>query len=206
GHDVGLAQFANAGLALAAWGWLAAEARQPRLFALLALVTGGVFFAGYIWVFHLHGIFYGPLLVYVASLVLTARGALDLRSLLGAFVGAVGTALAHPYALPIVVVFAAGAIVETPQLRTRAGAAALAMVVTGCLAVYMLLVPAYGHSIPASPLAGLITSFKTSEVNLVGAAIAALLAAWTASRAWPGRAGLFAAVLTLGLAGAAVAV
>src|SRR5262249_41569236 len=56
GHDVGLVQFVNAALALLAWGWLASDARQPRLLGVLALVAGGVFFAGYIWVFHLHGI------------------------------------------------------------------------------------------------------------------------------------------------------
>jgi hypothetical protein len=205
GHDVGLTQFVNAAMALFAWGWLAMDARPPRLFALLSLVVSGVFFAGYIWVFHAHGIFYGPLIVYVASLARTARGTLDPRALLGAFVGAVVTALAHPYALPLVVAFAAGAIVETPELRSRAGAATLAVVVTGCVAVSMLLVPDYGHSVPGSPLAGWITSFKTCEVNRVGAGVAALLAAWTASRSWPGRAGAIAALLTLGLAAAAAA-
>ena len=104
-------------------------------------MVGGVFFAGYIWVFHLHGIFYGPLIVYVASLVRSARGPLDLRTLLGVFVGGALTALAHPYALPLAVAFAIGAVAETPLLRSRQGAAALVVVITGCAAVYLLLVP-----------------------------------------------------------------
>ena len=73
GHDVALAQFVNAALALFAWGWVARDAPQPRCFGVLALLVGGVYFAGYIWVFHLHGIFYGPLLVFVAALIRSAR-------------------------------------------------------------------------------------------------------------------------------------
>src|SRR5262249_46466561 len=178
---------------------------ERHVLAPLALVVGGVFFAGYIWVFHLHGIFYGPLLLYVASMVRAARGPLDLRTLLGTFVGGVLTALAHPYALPLAIAFALGAVIETPFLRSRAGAAALAIVLTGSLAVYLLLVPVNSRVVPSAPLAGLITSFKTGEVNAVGAIVAALLAAWTGSRAWPGPPGLAAALLTLLLAGASMA-
>ena len=65
--------------------------REVRLFSLFALVAGGVFFAGYIWAFHLHGIFYGPLLLYVAALLRLASGPLDLRTLLAVFVGALVT-------------------------------------------------------------------------------------------------------------------
>ncbi|MCE9628355.1 MAG: hypothetical protein K8R56_10620, partial [Candidatus Eisenbacteria bacterium] len=45
GHDVGLTEVVNALIALFAWGWAAHGAREQRLFALLALVAGGVFFA-----------------------------------------------------------------------------------------------------------------------------------------------------------------
>src|SRR5262249_21206290 len=178
---------------------------ERHVLAPLALVVGGVFFAGYIWVFHLHGIFYGPLLLYVASMVRAARGPLDLRTLLGTFVGGVLTALAHPYALPLAIAFALGAVIETPFLRSRAGAAALAIVITGSLAVYLLLVPPNSRVMPSVPLAGLITSFRTGEVNAVGSIVAALLAAWTGSRAGPGPPGAGAALLTLLLAGASMA-
>ena len=205
GHDVAGVELVNAALALLAWGWIARESRERRLFALLALVTGGVFFAGYIWVFHLHGIFYGPLLVFVAALVRAARGPLDLRTLLGVFVGALVTALAHPYALPLAVAFVLGATLETPFLRSRAGAAALAVIVTGATAAYMLLVPGYNRGIMGSPLLGFVTSYRTLEVNAIGSGVAGALAAWTATRALPGAAGGIAAAFTLVLAGAGIA-
>ncbi len=205
GHDVGLAQMANALLALLAWGWAARGLREHRLFALLAFLAGGVFFAGYIWVFHLHGIFYGPLLVYLAALLRSARGPLDLRMLLGVFVGGVLTAMAHPYALPLLVAFTLGATLETPLLRTRTGGGALAVVLTGAAVTFVLLVPGGSRDLGGVPLTGLVTSFRTLEVNAVGSAVAGMLAAWTATRAVPGAAGGAAAVLTLLLAGAGIA-
>jgi hypothetical protein len=197
-------ELANAALALVAWGWIARETRERRLFALLGLLAGGVFFAGYIWVFHLHGIFYGPLLIYVAALVRAARGPLDLRTLLGVFVGALVTALAHPYALPLAVAFVLGATLETPVLRTRAGAAALIVIVTGVTAAYLLLVPSDSRGIAGSPVVGFVTSYRTLEVNAVGSVLAGVLAAWTATRALPGPAGGVAGLFTLLLAGVGI--
>lgn len=205
GHDDALIQVVNAAFAMLAWGWAAAGERDRRWFALVSLVAGGVFFAGYIWVFHLHGIFYGPLLLFLAAMVRAARGPLDLRTLLGVFVGALVTALAHPYALPLAVAFVAGATLETPLLRTRAGAGAIAVVVTGVTVAYLMLVPSYNRDLGGDPLLGLVTSYRTTEVNVVGSAVAALLAAWTASRALTGPAGGVAALLSLGLAIAAIA-
>jgi hypothetical protein len=197
GRDVAMVELVNAALALAAWGWAAARLRERRLFALLALAAGGVFFAGYIWVFHVHGIFYGPLLLYVASLALAAREPLDLRTLLGAFVGALVTSLAHPYALPLVVAFVLGALVETPMLRTRLGLASVGVVMTGAVAAYLLLVPESNRALAGSSLAGAIESWRTIEVNAIGSALATLLAAWTATRALPGGTGRIAAGITL---------
>lgn len=204
GHDPGFAEMVNAALALLAWGWTAHTMRETRLFALVAFVAGGIFFAGYIWVFHLHGVFYGPLLLYLAGLVRAARGPLDVRALLGVFVAALVTALVHPYALPLALVFVVGATLETPRLRSRDGLMAIAVVVCGVVAAYLLLVPSYNRSMEGDPLVGLVTSLRTSEVNAIGSAVAGLLAAWTASRAFAGAAGAAAAAFTLLLAAAGV--
>lgn len=204
GHDPGFTEMVNAALAVLAWGWAAHTMRETRVFAVLAFVVGGVFFAGYIWVFHLHGLFYGPLLLYVAALVRAARGPLDVRTLLGVFTGALVTALVHPYALPLALVFVAGAALETPRLRTREGLVGLAVVGFGVVAAYLLLVPSYNRDMGGDPLLGLVTSLRTTEVNAIGSAVAGLLAAWTASRTFPGAAGAAAASFTLLLAAAGV--
>jgi len=204
GHDVGLVEMVNALLALGAWAWAARGLRERRVFALLAFVTGGVFISGYIWVFHLHGIFYGPLLFFVVALARAARGPLDPNTLLGVFVGAVITALVHPYALPLAVAFALGAVIESPRLRTPPGFAAASVVLFGSAAAYLLLVPGDQRGIPDAPLVGLLQSYRTLEVNVVGSAVAGLLAARTATRTMPGPGGTAAGVMTLVVATGAV--
>ncbi len=204
GHDVALVEVVNAVLAVLAWVWLARGARERRVFGTLALVVGGVFFAGYIWVFHLHGIFYGPLLLLVAGMARAARGPLDLRTVLGVFVGTLVVALAHPYALPLVVAFVIGAILETPRLRSREGLWAAAVVLSGTAAAYLLLVPGHNRGVVGDPIAGLVTSYRTLELNAVGSGLAGVLAAWTAARALPGAMGTAGALFTLLLAGAGV--
>jgi hypothetical protein len=202
GHDVGLVEFVNAALALLAWAWAARGARELRLFSLFALVTGGVFFAGYIWVFHLHGIFYGPLLLYLAGLARAARGPLDLRSLLGVFVGALVTSLIHPFALLFALAFVAGATLETPMLRTRSGAAVLAIVVSGAAAAYFLVVPGQSRGLPGPVWPGFLATYRTLEVNIVGSSLAAAFAAWCAARTWRGGGGWLAGVATAAAAAA----
>lgn len=204
GHGVALAQVVNALFAMAAWWYAARGIRERRLFAVLGLVAGGVFFAGYIFVFHLHGIFYGPVLLFVAALLRSARGPLDLRALLGVFAGGLVTALVHPYALPLTVAFVLGAALESRVLRTPAGAGAITVVLSGATAAYLLLVPGGSRSLPGDHLNGLVTSFATLEVNRIGSMVAGVLAAWTASRAMPGAAGSMMGVATLALAGAGV--
>ena len=204
-HDVGLVEFLNAVFAILAWVWAARGLRELRLFSLFALVAGGVFFAGYIWVFHLHGIFYGPLLLYVAVLLRLASGPLDLRTLLAVFVGALVTALVHPYALVFALAFVAGATLQTPMLRSSMGAAVLAVIGSGAVAAYLLLVPSSERGIEGAVLPGLLASYRTLELNVIGAAVAAGFAAWTATRTWRGGGGAIAGVLTAALAAVAYA-
>jgi hypothetical protein len=206
GRDVGLIEFVNAALTLLAWGWAAAGARELRLFSVFAFVAGGVFFAGYIWVFHLHGIFYGPLLLYLAALLRSARGPLDLRTLLGVFVGALLTAFVHPYALLMMVAFVVGATLETPMLRTRSGAAALIVILSGAVAAYLLVVPGDVRSLSGPIWTGVVATYRTLEVNVIGSGIAAAFAAWCATRCWPDGGGGIAGIATAIVAAVAYAV
>ena len=200
GHDVGLVECLNAALAMLAWIWAAMGLREVRLFSLFALVAGGVFFAGYIWVFHLHGIFYGPLLLYLVALVRLASGPLDLRTLLAVFLGALVTSLIHPYALILAIAFVAGATIQTPMLRSSTGAGVLAVIASGTAAAYFLLVPSGDRGVYGPKLVGLLATYRTLEVNVVGAAVAAAFAAWTATRTLRGGGGAIAGFLTAALA------
>ena len=82
-------QLANAAFVALAWWRLAGQLAPRRVFAVLGLLAGGALFSGYIFLFHIHGVFYGPLLLYVVELLGAGRreatpGALGRMLALGA--------------------------------------------------------------------------------------------------------------------------
>src|SRR5690606_36364255 len=52
-----------------AWWLLWRRAHQPRLLALVALVAGGIFFSGYIHLFHIYGLSYIPVMLMIGALL-----------------------------------------------------------------------------------------------------------------------------------------
>lgn len=205
GHDVALGQFVNAALSLLAWWWLGRAVAERRTFALVAMTVGGVCFAGYIFVFHLHGVFYAPLLLFAAALVHLANRPLSAGTLLWVLGAAMIAACFHPFALPLAVAFAAGAVVESRALRTAAGLGAAAALLAGAAALYLLLVPAYLRGPLGEPLHGWRVSFAATEVNPAVSLTAALLAVLTARGLAAGRARLAAVALVTGLAASLLA-
>lgn len=187
GHDVALAQFVNAALTLLGWWWLGRAVAGRRAFALVALAVGGACFAGYIYVFHLHGVFYAPLLLYLAALVRLARAPIGAPALAGALGAGALAALFHPFALALAVAFAAGAVAESRALRSGRGLAAVAAVLAGAAALYLLLVPASVRGPAADPLHGWRVSFATTEVNRAVSLVAAALAVVAARGLGAGR-------------------
>jgi hypothetical protein len=114
---------ANAWLGYKLLNWLFAIAsflllyrtvHNKILFALLSFIIGACFFSGYIYLFHLHGVFYGPFQLYTAILAsiawrhrrLTGR-MLTLLSLLTLVI-----CLYHTFALLIFCAFLAGYMLQ----------------------------------------------------------------------------------------------
>jgi hypothetical protein len=81
----------------------------------------------------------------------------------------------------------------------------LAVIVSGTAAAYLMLVSSGERGIIGPIVPGLVASYRTLEVNVVGSAVAAAFAAWTATRAWRGGGGAIAGVLTAVLAATAYA-
>lgn len=181
-------QLFNFLLTVLAWWTLARSAAQPRTFALAALVSGGVLFAGYIFLFHLHGVFYGPLLLWLALAVRAAERDLTGRSVAIVFAAALVAALAHTFALVLGLAFFAGAAIERGWLR-RPGAvafAALAMVLGAALIV--MVAPRALLSASGPGLLALVASFRAVEVNrVVSVVVAAFAVATVLTTRWPGR-------------------
>jgi len=167
-------------LAATAWAWLAWRASNRRVFAVAAFLVGGALFSGYVYLFHLHGIFYSPLLLFVAIL-LGARLGHGAGGLFACFTLAATTALFHPFALPLYAAYVGGLWLER---RVPLWAAALTLAASGGLALALL---AGGRSVPmgAETWSGLSVSYRMVEIHpMVTAVIVLLIAATVATMRW----------------------
>lgn len=168
-------------VAAAAWVLLFTALRERKVFALTALVVGGAFFTGYIYLFHLHGVFYSPMLLLIGALFWLdndfSRSRFAATSIL-----ALVAALFHPYALLIYAAGVAGMAVE--RRRSLAGHRALiGGALTGGLALFIVLSLSERRThvrTLTEMLDGLVTSYQMVEINTIVSAAAALLAVVTA--------------------------
>lgn len=93
-------QMLNYILAVLAWLLAFYAAKERRVFALLSLLAGSVFFSGYIYLFHIHGVFYSPVLILIAlALQLSSREVVMPRQLLGIALLSLVISLFHPFAV-----------------------------------------------------------------------------------------------------------
>ena len=182
-------QLLNFLVTILAWWSLSQAAVYRRTFALAALVGGGLLFSGYIYLFHLHGVFYGPMLLWLAWAVRASEGELTPRQLGILFVTAIVVALVHTYTLVLCLALIGGTMVERGWLR-RPGVLAFAL--GSCLAGAVLIAVSAPQGLLTAPMRGMIglaTSLRAVEVNRIVSVASVLLALVTvASTRWPSHA------------------
>jgi hypothetical protein len=167
------------GMFLLAWWLIYSAAAQRRLFAFVALVAGGVFFSGYVHLFHIYGVFYVPVMMMLGVLLrFFASSALDKREARFAVVATV-LAFWHPFATALFVGFYFGFYLDTFRQRTRAQhvqAVVILLVGTIAIAALVFLFPRPDAIMSLQTrLFGLLESYRTSEVNRVASVVAFLL-------------------------------
>jgi hypothetical protein len=172
-----------------AWWFIYRAARERRLFALIAFVAGGVFFSGYVHLFHVYGVFYVPVILTLAGLLsFYASGTFQRREI---WFAAVTTLLVfwHPFATALFVGFYFGFYLETFWQRGRAQhVQAVLILLVGMTAVAMMVVifPRITTMVGSFPrtvvmpldsrLFGFLVSYQTNEVNRFASLVAFLLA------------------------------
>ena len=168
------------GMFVVAWWLIYRAAPQRRLFALIALVAGGVFFPGYVHLFHIYGIMYVPVVLTLGVLVrLYASSAIENREVWLA-AAAILLALWHPFATALFVGFYFGFYIETFRQRSRTQhLQAVVILVVGMVAIagLAILFPRADAIMSLhTRLFGFLVSYRTNEVNLVASLVAFLLA------------------------------
>jgi len=176
------------GMFVLAWWLIYSAADRRRLFALVALVTGGAFFSGYVHLFHVYGTSYVPVMLTLGALLrFHGSRTLDKREV---WLAVVATLLVfwHPFATALFLGFYFGFYLETFKQRSRAQhlQAAVILVVSIMAIAALVAVPLFWPDAPPilvqtakrpldARLVGLLVSYQTNEVNWVASLVAFLL-------------------------------
>ena len=175
-------QFLNYAVAVAAWLLAFASIREKRVFGLASLLAGGVFFSGYIYLFHIHGVFYSPILLLTAAMLwLSGKSVITVRYLAGITFLAIAFSLYHPFALPICLAFLVGlALDKRPDLTKVSyliAAAALLAALASMRSLEQGLTPPWS----TENVLGFLTSFRMVEVHPLVSVLGLLFAVGTAA-------------------------
>jgi hypothetical protein len=163
--------------AVAAWVLLFVALRERKVFAFTALFVGGVFFTGYIYLFHLHGVFYSPLLLLFAMLFWLDREFTRTRVLVLA-VCALVAGLFHPYAFLVFAAALGGMAIE--HRKSLTGLRGVLVVSTTVAVVLLAVIVAFQPNpnvlTESEMIDGFLVSYQLVEINLIASAVALGLA------------------------------
>lgn len=168
-------------IAALSWIILLFAVKEKRLLSLIALTVGGFFFSGYLYLFHLHGVFYSPVLLLIAASFFLYEDILKISKIISLAILSILISLFHPFALLIYLAFILGILIEKREYITRTFLiVTLSSVILG-VALIEVLTPGSNLPIRDNNLLGLLVSYRMTEVNLILSIIAFLLSIITAA-------------------------
>ncbi|CAG0961649.1 hypothetical protein ANRL2_00935 [Anaerolineae bacterium] len=164
----------------------AVRARATLSYALC--VTGAALFSGYIFLFHLHGVFYGPMLILCSALLGATPAPLDGATVRRMGVLTLVVLLFHPYAILLFGAWVlAGLVAGTLTLRTVfTRDLPMHLAVVAVAAVVLLLPPREAPQSPAAMLIGGLVSYQVVEVHPLVTAFIGILVVVTIATMWRG--------------------
>ena len=167
-----------------AWWLIYSVAPQRRLFAVVSFVAGGVFFSGYVHLFHIYGLMYVPVVLMLGALLhFQATGEFQKRE---AWFAAIAVLLMfwHPFSTALFVGFYSGFCLDTFWQRDKVQRAqAFGLWSLGILAIAATLFLFQREHMPlGAKLFGFLVSYRTNEVNRIASTVAfvmTLLVVWS---------------------------
>ncbi len=190
GGSVAPAQVFNFVVAIGAWLLAFAVMKERRVFGVAGLFAGGLFFPGYIYIFHLHGAFYSPVLLFLVLLFVVFEEGNGKHHVGLATAGALIAAFFHPYALLLSIAAILGAWWKQRHSLSRTETLSLFVAAFVAAAAIVVLVILPGNTEPGSLArrwTGLVTSYRATEVHPAISAVVAVLTLLTALSAGPRR-------------------
>ncbi len=181
GKSIYPVQLFNYIVAALSWIVLLFAVKEKRLLSLIALTVGGFFFSGYLYLFHLHGVFYSPLLLLVAATFFLYEDIFKISKIISLAILSILISLFHPFALLIYLAFILGMLIEKRERITRTHLIVILSFVILAAALIKVLIPGSNLPLRHHNLLGLLVSYRMTEVNLILSIIAFLLSIITAA-------------------------
>jgi len=152
------------------------SAVSKSFFGFIAFLVTSAFFSGYIFLFHLHGVFYGPLLVYISILLsFSDRPSSRSQNVFLIFILTLLVALYHPFSLLVYAFFLVGYFFQhQKQLNHSHVIVFVLLFIVTILLQYLILQSRETLSITRM-FHGILVTFRMVEVNTTLSILAALL-------------------------------
>lgn len=172
-------QVLNYLIAVLAWVVVFLAIKEKKLFSCISLIVGGFFFPGFIYLFHLHGVFFSPLLLLVAFLVAIAmyEDTTNNTMLVTASILAILVSFYHPFALLTYIAFVPGLFLDNISRGAFQAIRRKRLVIAGSFCILALglirvLVPNQHLLLRNEVMLGLVTSYKMVELHSLVSIIA----------------------------------
>jgi hypothetical protein len=181
-----LLQFLVYVMFLFGWWLMFSRAAHRRVFALVACIVGGVFFSGYVHLFHVYGLSYVPVILMLGALLRFWAARTFRQHEVQCAMLALPLVLWHPFTTALFTGFYAGYLLDTFGQRTqkeRVQSLAILAVSAGTVVFVVfglprllpdtsaLLVETATRSVDTRVL-GFMVSYRTNEVNVIASFIA----------------------------------
>jgi hypothetical protein len=174
-------QIFNYLVAIVAWLLLFYIIKEKKVLSLISLIISGFFFSGYIYIFHLHGVFYSPLLLFISFLLIHDYNILNNYKLIVMSLLAIIVSLFHPFALLIYLAFIIGLILEKRKDITKKQYIVVGSSIILMLGLIKVLLSGHDKLFTFKNVSGLITSYKMTEINLLLSFLSFMLSITTAA-------------------------
>jgi len=163
-------QIFNYILAVLAWIILYLAIREKKLFSWVSLIVSGAFFSGYLYLFHLHGVFYSPLLFFLSFLLVVSISSCNrMRDMKMGLILCIAffISLYHPFAIMFYIAFLLGHFFENIQIATRKQLALNSLFLVIAFGLMKILVFNNRFSLTTDKMLGLLISYKLVEINSI---------------------------------------
>jgi hypothetical protein len=166
GGDIYAHQLFNYVVAILAWFFASLAIKEKNLFSITSMLVGGFLFSGYIYLFHLHGVGYSPVLLLITSFIylFDYRQKYDNITIALALILTVVAWFFHPIALLIFIGYFGGFMFEKLRYLKKAQyiLSALLLLLAGIIVILIFNI-AGNKNYTSSTFT--ITSYKMIEVH-----------------------------------------